>query len=99
MPEHGVIATVWEDILGERHRQKKLYPQDKDPETWLAVLAGELGEVADEVLKGSAFDSFDAEKYREELTQLVAVGIGALENLYFRQRRHQDREERREKNS
>jgi NTP pyrophosphatase (non-canonical NTP hydrolase) len=64
-------------IETERARQEKLWGSDdqKDPADWVVILAEELGEVSNEVQKLSYF------KMRNELVQVAAVAIAAIEQL------------------
>ena len=71
------IDTVFEDIRTERERQDTLWGVDRElpPRTWLTILMEEVGEVAKATLDK------DYEGYREELIQVAAVAVAALENL------------------
>ena len=92
----AIIGIVLDDIIVERIRHKRLYPdQTRSPAEWLAVLTGELGEVADEVLKMTVFDQANHDKYWEEMVHVAAVAIAALESMYFRRQAHEERVARR----
>jgi NTP pyrophosphatase (non-canonical NTP hydrolase) len=97
-PRPPIIAIVLEDIIMERKRQQEFYPnQSRSPAEWLAILMGEVGEVADEVTKMTVYDQARSiDKYWEEMVQVAAVAVGALESMYFRQRTHEERSKRRE---
>lgn len=63
-------------IITERVRQEKKWgPQNHDPLKWNAILGEEFGEVSKAILEG------DVKNYREELIQVAAVAIAALESL------------------
>jgi NTP pyrophosphatase (non-canonical NTP hydrolase) len=72
------------DVIAERKRQDwKWGEQNHDPETWLAVLIEEVGEVGKAILEmsfpsGEAVDLLDL--YRLELIQVAAVAVAAIES-------------------
>lgn len=62
------------EILQERERQfKKWGLQDHDEDRWMVILMEEVGEVARAI-----FDE-NADNYREELIQVAAVAVAAVE--------------------
>lgn len=71
----GIVARV----LAERQRQDAAWgPADRRgyaPETWLAVLTEEVGEVARAILERKPSDA------AAELIQVAAVAIAALEAI------------------
>lgn len=89
----GIIAAVLEDIVGRRLRQQKLYPgQTRSPSEWLATLTMELGEITKMTLFGKDYSTSD---YWDELVQVAACSIAALESMYLRRKAGEIREESR----
>ena len=71
-----VIKTddICRDVRRERLRQfKKWGQQDHDEDKWMTILMEEVGEVARAVLEE------DPSNYREELIQVAAVAVAAVE--------------------
>lgn len=69
-------AIVISQIIDERRRQdEKWGAQHHGPDGWLAILTEELGEVAKAILEGRGFG------YRDELIQVAAVAVAAIECL------------------
>lgn len=69
------------DVRLERQRQdEKWGPQDHSPAEWLAVLTEEVGEVATGILR-HRFNGRALSEYREELVQVAAVAVAAIEAL------------------
>jgi NTP pyrophosphatase (non-canonical NTP hydrolase) len=65
-----------DDILVERTAQDaKWGEQNHDPFKWVAIATEELGEAAKAVLENNLHD------YREELIDLAAVCVAAMESL------------------
>lgn len=65
---------VCQDIMTERMRQfKKWGVQDHDEDRWMVILMEEVGEVARAI-----FDE-NPDNYREELVQVAAVAVAAIE--------------------
>ncbi len=90
-------GSVLAEILGERQRQDaKWGQQNHAPEIWLMVLAEEVGE-ANQAAFETLFPRFDkraAERgprhlaeYRQELVQVAAVAVAAIESLDRQQAR------------
>lgn len=84
-------ANVLDEVLVERQRQDgKWGQQDHAPAVWLMVLAEEVGE-ANQAAFEALFPRFDkraAERgprslaeYRQELIQVAAVAVAAIESL------------------
>ena len=74
-PVQSTVAVLY-DVAAERDRQdKKWGVQRHDPQWWLVILAEEVGEVARAI-----FES-DTKDYREELIQVAAVAVAAIESL------------------
>lgn len=70
-----IDPRILNDIIRELERQEaKWGVQDHLPYTWIAILVEEVGEVCQAVLKG------DADNYREELVQVVAVAVAQLKS-------------------
>lgn len=65
---------VLDDVLFERRKQvSKWGQQDHDEDRWMVILMEEVGEVARAI-----FDD-DPANYREELVQVAAVAVAAIE--------------------
>ena len=79
--ELSPFATVIADVRMERDRQDaKWGEQDHDPFTWLVILTEEVGETAKGALKAH-FGGHSLAEYREEMVQVAAVAVAALECL------------------
>lgn len=85
-----VTGKVLEEVLEERHRQdQKWGEQNHDPETWLAILGEESGELATAILKNkfdghTQFDQGDTREMndpRKEAIQVAAVAVAMVESL------------------
>lgn len=73
------IDRVLKEVGQERQRQiEKWGTQDHDPHWWLAILTEETGEVAKEVAE-ARIGNWDPAKYREELVQVAAVAVAAVQ--------------------
>jgi len=73
--------AVIDDVVLEREKQDaKWGEQNHVPYVWLAVLTEEVGEVAQEILRGD-FGGKSVADYRTELIQVAAVAIAATECL------------------
>lgn len=71
--------AIWQMILAERDRQDEKHgamPRNFKPDVYLAVLVEEVGEVA------RALKKKDGLNYEEELIQVVAVAVAALEDYF-----------------
>jgi NTP pyrophosphatase (non-canonical NTP hydrolase) len=82
--EERMTSAVLNDVAAERLRQdRKWGVQDHSPETWLAILSEEVGEVAkplaDHLTKAK---DWAPEDYRAELVQVAAVAVAAIESLH-----------------
>ena len=76
-------------IVEERKKQdKKWGEQNHHPIYWLGILTEELGEVSKEIIDHPKGD-IRGEEYEEELIQLAAVAVAALECWY----RHKDKKQ------
>ena len=74
-----ITNIILENIIRERKRQDAKFgpsPRHLDSGAWLAILMEELGEVAKAVLEK------DSQNYKEELFQLAACAVAALEDYY-----------------
>lgn len=70
------VTPAMRDVIEEREKQdKKWGVQNHDPLFWNAILGEEFGEVSKAILEE------DEDGYREELVQVAAVAIAALESL------------------
>ncbi|WP_339095631.1 hypothetical protein ACINK0_00270 [Deinococcus sp. VB343] len=75
-------ASVLAEVLQERERQQaKWGEQDHDPAVWLMILGEEVGEVNNAALEHLMGNLPDLSAYREELIQVAAVAVQAVENL------------------
>lgn len=80
--EKVVQSNVLYDIVRERKRQdEKFGEQNHDPLKWLAIIGEEFGEVSKEIIENRP------KEYREELVQLAAACVAALE-CYDKQGEH-----------
>jgi NTP pyrophosphatase (non-canonical NTP hydrolase) len=71
-PSEKIVA----DVLAERARQDLKWGVCHHPsQMWLTILAEEVGEVAKAILLK------DTKNYREELVQVAAVALAAIESL------------------
>lgn len=69
--------TINKEIQTERERQdKKWGKQDHTPHYWMVILMEEVGEAANAIC-GKAHDY---KNYREELIQIAAVAVAAIES-------------------
>lgn len=72
MDDHNIIR----EIRQERIRQyEKWGEQNHSPHIWMNILVEEVGEASKAVNEGSAF------RYRDELIQVAAVAISAIDSL------------------
>lgn len=70
-----ISPTVLTAIQAERDRQDDRWgEQHHGPDGWLAILIEEVGEVARAILEGRGT------QYHDELVQVAAVAIAALES-------------------
>jgi len=69
------VHVSTEVILERKKQDLKWGPQNHDPLKWIAILGEEFGEVAKAVLEK------DLDNYREELIQVAAVAMAAVESL------------------
>ena len=81
----AATGSVLDEVHAERKRQEaKWGEQNLDPATWLMVLGEEVGEANKAVLE-TIFGHDHLDHYREELIQVAAVAVRAIEN-YDRER-------------
>lgn len=67
---------ILQAVANERIRQDtKWGVQNHPPFAWISILIEEVGEVANAALEGRGFD------YRDELIQVAAVAVAAVESL------------------
>lgn len=70
------MKNILEEIKQERERQEaKWGEQNHEPLLWNAILGEEFGEVSKSILER------DTKNYREELIQVAAVAVAAIECL------------------
>lgn len=73
---------VLEEVAKERERQDYRWGvQSHGPQTWLAILVEEVGEVAKTIAEGWGGGDWDTNEYRKELIQTAAVALAAVEAL------------------
>lgn len=66
--------AILDDVLEERRRQfNKWGQQDHDEDRWMVILMEEVGECC------KAIQEEDPANYREELVQVAAVAVAAIE--------------------
>lgn len=78
--------AILADVSAERERQDAKWGSSHySPLEWFAVAGEEYGEVAEYVTKGFVppESNFDAAGYRNELIQLAAVCVAAVEDLDY----------------
>lgn len=75
--------VVLEMVANERQAQlEKWGKQDHDPFAWMTILGEEYGETCQEALR-MHFGAKDDSDYIEELIQVAAVAVAAVENAIF----------------
>jgi NTP pyrophosphatase (non-canonical NTP hydrolase) len=75
------LSDVLQEVMVERARQdEKWREQNHEPAVYLAILAEEVGEVAQEVLRAK-FGGKSLDSYRAELIQVAAVAVAMVECL------------------
>lgn len=74
MLDKEIVCDILGDVLHERESQHtKWGQQDHDEDRWMVILMEEVGEVARAI-----FDE-NPDNYREELVQVAAVAVAAIE--------------------
>lgn len=69
------VPEIVREVLGERWKQDKWWGRQRHHAyRWLAILMEEVGEASTAILKGES-------SYRDELIQVAAVAIAAIECL------------------
>lgn len=70
------MKHIIDEIKEERRRQDEKWDiQDHSPYKWLVILGEEIGEANRAILEGSLL------QYRDELIQVAAVAVAAIESL------------------
>ena len=83
-------SVIFDDIDDERERQiQKWGIQQHHALEWLAILTEEVGEMSQAVIEGWRARSEEQENHtlkalRDELVQIAAVAVAALEDLDLR---------------
>jgi len=78
---YNMTKTILGDILLERVKQDRKWGiQNHNPEWWMQILMEEVGEAARALLEGH-FGAESAHTYREEMIQVAAVAIAAIESF------------------
>lgn len=81
-PQRSPKYRAVEDILSERLRQdSKWGEQNHTPAFWMLILGEEFGEAQKAALEASFRDDCSWVAYRQELVQVAAVAIAAIESL------------------
>lgn len=76
----GEAKGVIDEVIEERKRQDKKWGiQNHDPDKWLMILGEEVGESNKAALE-AYFNELPLDDYREELIQVAAVAIAAVES-------------------
>jgi NTP pyrophosphatase (non-canonical NTP hydrolase) len=76
-----IDEKILQEIQNERDRQdKKWGEQNHHPIIWLMILGEEVGE-ANQAMLEHRFGNRNPEKYREEMIQVAAVAVAALESF------------------
>lgn len=84
MLDKEIVCDILGDVLHERESQyEKWGQQDHDEDRWMVILMEEVGEAARAI-----FDENPA-NYREELLQVAAVAVAAIE-AFDRKFPHED---------
>ena len=79
------MEDIFEEIEQERYLQdKKWGEQNHPPDYWMVILMEELGEACKEICG----KSINLQAYREEMVQVAAVAVAALECLDRGRRTH-----------
>ena len=81
--ETSINLSVLNDILVERERQDQKWGEQDHPHwVWRGILGEEMGELDKAVIELHFKDPNSYRgQMREELIQIVAVGIAGLENM------------------
>lgn len=84
-PKLAVQLGAIHSVLEERDRQDAQWgEQDHDAFTWLAILAEEMGEAAQEALTNH-FGGTTSSDLRTEVVQIAAVALAFVESIDRRQ--------------
>ena len=85
MSRGNEIAGILAEVCNERIRQdQKWGEQNHPPEWWLAILGEEYGEACKGALEAHfdlSYPDAKMEAYRDELIQVAAVAVAAIESL------------------
>lgn len=78
-----MIEEVLEEVRLERVLQddKWGWPRRHSPEWWLTIMTEEVGEFAEDILEGHFTDGRYRHNMRNELIQIAAVAVAAIEDL------------------
>lgn len=86
-PDHTAVIShnrqsfIWAAIKDECQRQDQIFgEQNHDPFKWLSILLEEVGEVA-KAINECHWSQESAEAIKEELVQVAAVAVAAIESL------------------
>lgn len=78
----AATPDVLQEVLRERQRQQaKWGEQNLDPAIWLMIVGEELGEANNAALEHLLGNRADLSGYREELIQVAAAAVNAVESF------------------
>ncbi|MFC4638767.1 hypothetical protein [Deinococcus hohokamensis] len=78
----AATAGVLEEVRRERQRQQlKWGEQNLEPAVWLMIVGEEVGEANNAALEHLLGNQADLRHYREELLQVAAAAVNAIESL------------------
>jgi len=82
VPERFMRQAILSVVAERGYQLGKWGAQHHQPAVWLAILTEEVGEVAKEIADATAGGiKFNHEHYRNELVQVAAVAVAAIESL------------------
>lgn len=87
-----MIEDILEEVRKERIKQDSRFgwPRNHSPSWWLTILAEEFGEYARDVCDKKFEEGQYVENMREELIQIAAVAIAAIEDLDIQDKEWED---------
>lgn len=78
----AATPAVLQEVLRERERQQaKWGEQNLAPAIWLMIIGEEVGEANNAALEHFLGNAQDLDHYREELVQVAAVAVHAIESF------------------
>lgn len=87
-----MVEDILEEVRIERIKQDSRFgwPRRHEPAWWLTILAEEFGEYARDVCDRKFEEGLYLDNMREELIQIAAVAIAAVEDLDIQHRTSED---------